>query len=68
MDLHESLCPRRVSSLKGRTLKGLRFEGAYLQVRRCQPFIFVIPNRLQPVRDLRFDLRNATLACDGPGP
>jgi hypothetical protein len=31
------------------------FEGAYLQVRRWQSLILVIPNRLQPVRDLRFD-------------
>jgi hypothetical protein len=37
------------------------FEGAYPQVPRRKPFIFVITNRLQPVRDLLFELLQQTV-------
>ena len=38
----------------GEKLVEARFEGAHLQVRGCNGFIFVIPSGLQPARNLLF--------------
>ena len=48
-------CSARLKRLLKKSMAG-RFEGAHLQVRRCKSFIFVIPNRLQSVRDPLFRL------------
>ena len=39
-----------------------RLEGAHLQLRRCESFIFVITSGLQPARDLLFELFPAQAA------
>ncbi len=40
---------------------GTGFEGAQLQLRRCKPFKFVFPRRLQPPRDPRFPVFQQTV-------
>ncbi len=47
------LCRRLNSLLKNSMSTG--FEGAQLQLRRYKSFKFVIPRRLQPPRDPRFE-------------
>ncbi len=44
------------------------FEGAHLQVRRHKSFIFVIPNRLRPVRDLLFQFLSKLFTRRGSSP